>query len=152
MQCVDLEFLFHWSNWFVIVYYYNIFKQTTSVLLKSVACVDYVNVLCTQFQYHLENPFSVELEETVYSISYCPDESTSSMFGGNSNWRGPIWLCSELICCLLLVWLIRSCVTVSVVQFACQSMWYVCIVCTPWVNKKSPLFVIITLANIAQFW
>ena len=27
-----------------------------------------------------------------YSIQYEPGESSSSMFGGNSNWRGPIWL------------------------------------------------------------
>ncbi len=29
---------------------------------------------------------------TNYSIQYEPGESSSSMFGGNSNWRGPIWL------------------------------------------------------------
>ena len=30
-----------------------------------------------------------------YSVRYEPGESESKMFGGNSNWRGPIWLPSE---------------------------------------------------------
>lgn len=38
-----------------------------------------------------ENPFSVPLEGNYYHIAYDPAESTSNMFGGNSNWRGPIW-------------------------------------------------------------
>ncbi len=39
-----------------------------------------------------DNPYSVEIEEHTYTIQYDPAESTSDMFGGNSNWRGPIWL------------------------------------------------------------
>ena len=42
-------------------------------------------------KYHEENPFSVELETGVHTIQYTPGESDSPMFGGNSNWRGPIW-------------------------------------------------------------
>ncbi|MFJ1440430.1 MGH1-like glycoside hydrolase domain-containing protein [Capnocytophaga canimorsus] len=38
-----------------------------------------------------ENPFSVPLEGNNYQIAYDPAESTSHLFGGNSNWRGPIW-------------------------------------------------------------
>jgi len=45
----------------------------------------------------MENPFSMELADKLYSISYCPDESSSMLFGGNSNWSGPIWLCSEWV-------------------------------------------------------
>lgn len=35
--------------------------------------------------------YSVSIEGEDYSIDYQPGESTTSMFGGNSNWRGPIW-------------------------------------------------------------
>lgn len=38
-----------------------------------------------------ENPFSFEIDEIEYKVKYLPAESDSRMFGGNSNWRGPIW-------------------------------------------------------------
>jgi hypothetical protein len=41
---------------------------------------------------HAEHPFSLDLEGTSATIDYEPAESTTSMFGGNSNWRGPIWM------------------------------------------------------------
>ena len=42
-------------------------------------------------KYHEKNPFSVEMENGTHSVAYTPGESDSPMFGGNSNWRGPIW-------------------------------------------------------------
>ncbi len=42
-------------------------------------------------KYHLENPYIFKHENAEYSVAYNPGESDSSMFGGNSNWRGPIW-------------------------------------------------------------
>jgi hypothetical protein len=39
-----------------------------------------------------EVPYVLELEGRDYSVQYWPGESRSGMFGGNSNWRGPIWL------------------------------------------------------------
>lgn len=41
---------------------------------------------------HKDNPYAFGYHGHTYSIQYEPGESTSSMFGGNSNWRGPIWL------------------------------------------------------------
>jgi hypothetical protein len=41
--------------------------------------------------YHREHPYRLELEGISASIDYEPAESTTPMFGGNSNWRGPIW-------------------------------------------------------------
>ncbi len=38
-----------------------------------------------------EEPFAIHAGGKEYRISYVPGESASSMFGGNSNWRGPIW-------------------------------------------------------------
>ncbi len=40
---------------------------------------------------HGEHPFSIELGGMHSSVDYEPGESTSGLFGGNSNWRGPIW-------------------------------------------------------------
>lgn len=40
---------------------------------------------------HAEHPYTFYVGEQAYAISYEPAESTSGMFGGNSNWRGPIW-------------------------------------------------------------
>ena len=42
-------------------------------------------------RFHKDNPYHLLLEDTEYQISYEPGESLSGMFGGNSNWRGPIW-------------------------------------------------------------
>ena len=43
-------------------------------------------------KYHLEHPYSVQVEGNEFSIKYMPAESDSGLFGGNSNWRGPIWM------------------------------------------------------------
>ena len=41
---------------------------------------------------HLEHPFVLNLGGSEYRVEYLPAESNSGMFGGNSNWRGPIWM------------------------------------------------------------
>ena len=41
--------------------------------------------------YHREHPYMLDVEGVTASIDYEPAESTTAMFGGNSNWRGPIW-------------------------------------------------------------
>jgi hypothetical protein len=43
-------------------------------------------------RYHLNNPYYVNVDGSVFGIKYTPGESDSSLFGGNSNWRGPIWM------------------------------------------------------------
>jgi hypothetical protein len=40
---------------------------------------------------HKDHPFEIGLAGMVDSVDYEPGESTSNLFGGNSNWRGPIW-------------------------------------------------------------
>ena len=42
-------------------------------------------------KFHDKNPFTLQVDGQDYSVNYEPAESTISMFGGNSNWRGPIW-------------------------------------------------------------
>ncbi len=41
---------------------------------------------------HKQHPYTVQLENGIHSISYLPAESDNGMFGGNSNWRGPVWI------------------------------------------------------------
>ena len=41
---------------------------------------------------HREEPFSVDVGGTTWSINYEPAESSTPMYGGNSNWRGPVWM------------------------------------------------------------
>jgi len=40
---------------------------------------------------HREHPYTLKTREGAHTVSYDPGESTSGMFGGNSNWRGPVW-------------------------------------------------------------
>lgn len=41
---------------------------------------------------HKGNPYSMDVNGQTFSVDYWPGDSHSGMFGGNSNWRGPIWL------------------------------------------------------------
>ncbi len=41
---------------------------------------------------HLDQPFSLDLEGQHFGMGYVPGDSSSREFGGNSNWRGPIWM------------------------------------------------------------
>jgi len=43
-------------------------------------------------RYHLEHPFVLNLQGQEYKVQYLPAESNTGMFGGNSNWRGPVWM------------------------------------------------------------
>lgn len=38
-----------------------------------------------------DNPYTLQLNGTDYTVKYTPAESDSALFGGNSNWRGPVW-------------------------------------------------------------
>jgi hypothetical protein len=42
-------------------------------------------------RYHLEHPYVLRLGGDEFRCDYEPAESTSGLFGGNSNWRGPVW-------------------------------------------------------------
>ena len=43
-------------------------------------------------RYHADHPFVIQAGGQEYRVSYLPAESDTGMFGGNSNWRGPIWM------------------------------------------------------------
>ena len=42
-------------------------------------------------RFHKDHPFVMPVDGTEYRVDYEPAESTTGLFGGNSNWRGPIW-------------------------------------------------------------
>lgn len=42
-------------------------------------------------RYHLDHPYKFILHGQEYDVGYLPGESDTGMFGGNSNWRGPVW-------------------------------------------------------------
>ncbi len=42
-------------------------------------------------RYHLEHPYVFTVDGQEHRVGYLPGESDSGMFGGNSNWRGPVW-------------------------------------------------------------
>jgi hypothetical protein len=42
-------------------------------------------------RHHFEHPYCLTVDGHGYCVSYEPAESTSGLFGGNSNWRGPVW-------------------------------------------------------------
>lgn len=44
---------------------------------------------------HHDKPFTMHVGGETHCVSYVPGESNTYVFGGNSNWRGPIWTCGE---------------------------------------------------------
>jgi hypothetical protein len=42
-------------------------------------------------RYHADHPYTFSVDGHDYRVSYLPAESDTGMFGGNSNWRGPVW-------------------------------------------------------------
>jgi hypothetical protein len=43
-------------------------------------------------KYHEAHPFELRRDGSTYSVGYVPGPSTTGVFGGNSNWRGPVWM------------------------------------------------------------
>ncbi|MGA8050137.1 MAG: glucosidase, partial [Burkholderiales bacterium] len=48
-------------------------------------------------RHHLEHPFVFHVAGQEYKVQYLPAESNTGMFGGNSNWRGPVWMPVNLL-------------------------------------------------------
>jgi hypothetical protein len=43
-------------------------------------------------KFHEANPYVFRAQDQEYRVAYLPAESNTGMFGGNSNWRGPVWM------------------------------------------------------------
>ena len=48
-------------------------------------------------RFHLEHPYIFTVDGVEYRVNYLPAESDTGMFGGNSNWRGPVWMPMNVI-------------------------------------------------------
>ncbi|WP_214457542.1 glucosidase [Flavihumibacter fluvii] len=46
---------------------------------------------------HSDHPFVLNIDGQEFKVSYLPGESDNNMFGGNSNWRGPVWMPVNII-------------------------------------------------------
>ena len=69
-------------------------KQLTRVLAKMLDESEFFSPYGVRAlsRYHLDHPYEVSVNGQVNRVKYEPAESTTGLFGGNSNWRGPIWL------------------------------------------------------------
>jgi hypothetical protein len=47
--------------------------------------------ICALSRYHRDNPYTLKVNGAEYRVDYEPAESSTGLFGGNSNWRGPVW-------------------------------------------------------------
>lgn len=43
-------------------------------------------------KYHDQHPYELKIDNVLFSVRYAPGESETGLFGGNSNWRGPVWM------------------------------------------------------------
>lgn len=48
-------------------------------------------------KFHEKNPYAMNVNGQEFKVSYVPGDSDSGLFGGNSNWRGPIWICVNFL-------------------------------------------------------
>ena len=46
-------------------------------------------------QVHKDIPYVKKVGNDEHRVDYVPGDSNTYLFGGNSNWRGPVWLCGE---------------------------------------------------------
>jgi hypothetical protein len=46
---------------------------------------------------HREHPYKIRVDDNEFTVSYLPGDSDNGMFGGNSNWRGPVWMPVNMI-------------------------------------------------------
>jgi len=68
--------------------------QLSAILLKLFDPKEFLSLygIRSLSQYHKKNPFILSIGKHQHIVQYEPAESTTITFGGNSNWRGPIWL------------------------------------------------------------
>ncbi|HUJ10076.1 MAG TPA: glucosidase [Verrucomicrobiae bacterium] len=48
-------------------------------------------------KFHEQHPFVIDIDGAEYRVDYSPGETTTGLFGGNSNWRGPVWFPSNYL-------------------------------------------------------
>jgi hypothetical protein len=66
-------------------------RRTLAELFDEAAFLSPYGLRSLSKQYD-EHPYAITVETQTYSVDYEPAESTTPMYGGNSNWRGPVWV------------------------------------------------------------
>jgi hypothetical protein len=68
-------------------------EQLMRILVRMLDPAEFLSPygLRTLSRAHLEEPFTVNLAGNDFTVGYEPGESSTGVFGGNSNWRGPVW-------------------------------------------------------------
>ena len=56
-------------------------------------------------RFHADNPYILNINGQEHQVGYLPAESDTGMFGGNSNWRGPVWFPINIMLVRSLLWL-----------------------------------------------
>jgi hypothetical protein len=72
------------------------FRRVLSVMLDENEFLSQYGIRALS-KVHGEHPYIFRVGDHEYRVSYLPGESDNSMFGGNSNWRGPIWMPVNII-------------------------------------------------------
>jgi hypothetical protein len=69
-------------------------KKLRRILSKMLAEDDFLSPygIRSVSKYHEKNPFILRMDGAEHRVDYNPGESMTNLFGGNSNWRGPIWM------------------------------------------------------------
>lgn len=65
--------------------------------LPALSVEDFIDDSHSLSRYHLDNPYCIDVNGQTFDVHYWPGDSKSGMFGGNSNWRGPIWLATTFL-------------------------------------------------------
>src|SRR5262249_41922995 len=55
------------------------------------------NGIRSMSRWHREHPYGIDVAGQHYRVGYLAGDSDSGMFGGNSNWRGPVWMPMNLL-------------------------------------------------------
>lgn len=65
------------------------------LFLRSAFSCDVSFLNCHVTQVHKDVPYVKKVGCEEHRVDYVPGDSNTYLFGGNSNWRGPVWLCGE---------------------------------------------------------
>ena len=76
-------------------------------------------------KFHRDNPYEIEIEGRVLKVKYVPGEGDSGMFGGNSNWRGPVWFPMNVL--LLDAWSVTTLCTGAISRLSVRPEVAVCL-------------------------